>query len=135
MDAGVAAAGAIVVVVEAEVVAAEAVAAVAAEEDEAAAAEEGEAATRSSSRVAGPSSWFIARIWLSVAILARFTAAGQPRVRSVRLFASAAVSGSSNAAVTSGWIGDSRGDGFTVLTCARAPLSSARQHDAAIRDE
>lgn len=75
MDAGVAAAGAIVVVVEAEVVAAEAVAAVAAEEDEAAAAEEGEAATRSSSRVAGPSSWFIARIWLSVAILARFTAA------------------------------------------------------------
>ena len=128
MDAGAAGAGAFVVVVEAEVVAAVVVAAVAAEEDEAAAAEEGEAAT--SYRIASllrPSSWFIAR----------FTAAceaGQPRVRSVRLRASAAVSGSSNAAVTSGWIGDSRGDGFTVLTCARAPFSSARQHDTAIRD-
>ena len=128
MDAGAAVAGAFVVVVEAVAVAAAVVAAVAAEEDEAAAAEEGEAAT--SCRIA---SLGLARGSLH----ARFTAAceaGQPRVRSVRLRASAAVSGSSNAAVTSGWIGDSRGDGFTVLTCARAPFSSARQHDTAIRD-
>ena len=105
------------------------VAAVAAEEDEAAAAEEGEAAT--SCRIA---SLGLARGSLHARFTAACEAAGQPRVRSVRLRASAAVSGSSNAAVTSGWIGDSRGDGFTVLTCARTPFSSARQHDTAIRD-